>query len=128
MIILLVCCGLPYAYTQWSARNEQRKADEEIEEYLRLVQGRDVEQANAMLCGGDDTRAADLRETSEATWGSRRIASVAIVSSWDWSSVVDGHGRGYRVRFTFVDGSTAASDLAVEVIANDPCIATEVPF
>jgi hypothetical protein len=114
--------------TQWSARNEQRNADEEIEEYLRLVQGSYVEHADAMLCGGDDTRVAELRDTSEATWAPRRIASVAIVSSWDWSSVVDGHGQGYRVRFTFVDGSTAVSDLAVEVIANDPCIATEVPF
>ena len=53
---------------------------------------------------------------------------LSIISTWDWSSVVDGHGRGYRVQFAFIDGSAAFSDLAVEVISGNPCIGTEIPL
>lgn len=56
------------------------------------------------------------------------MESFTIVNTWDWSSVTDGHGRGYQVRLVFADRSTAKVELAVEVIADDPCIATEIPF
>jgi hypothetical protein len=81
-----------------------------------------------MLCGGDDTRSATLRDTDEPVRGLWRIEAFAVVGSEEWSSVMDGHGRNYLVRLTFTDGSTATSDLAVEVIGNEPCIATEIPF
>lgn len=124
----LISCGIPLLYFELPNRNEQRKEDEEISKYLSFVQGNDHSGADAMLCGRDDMRIATLRDTDEPDWGLRRIEAFAIVASGEWSSSVDGHGRNYRVRLTFADGSTATSDLAVEVIGNDPCIVTEVPF
>jgi hypothetical protein len=124
----LVCGGIPVLYVELSNSSEQRKEDKEISGYLSLVQGNDHSGADAMLCGGDDTRTATLRDTDEPDWGQRRIEAFAIVGSEEWSSWVDGHGRIYHVRLTFADGSTAMSDLAVEVISNDPCIATGIPF
>lgn len=127
VIVALIFAVLSFVYSRFSG-NEQRKADEEIAKYLSLVQGRDHSGADAMLCGGDDTTTAKLRDTDEPDSGLRRIEAFAIVSAWGWSSATDGHGRTYRVRLTFANGSTATSDLAVEVIANEPCIATEIPF
>jgi hypothetical protein len=118
----------PLLYSELSNRNERRREDEEISRYLSLVQERDHSGADAMLCGGDDTRTATLRDTDEPDWGLRRIETFAIVGSEEWSSWVDGHGRNYHVRLTFADGSTATSDLALEVIGNDPCIVTKIPF
>ena len=73
-------------------------------------------------------RSATLRDTDEPDWGQRRIEGFAIIDFEEWSSWVDGHGRTYHVRLRFADGSTATSDLAVEMIGNEPCIATEIPF
>lgn len=42
--------------------------------------------------------------------------------------MIDGHGRGYRVRLVFADGSAATAELAVEVMGDGPCIAAEIPF
>lgn len=128
MVVALICCGLPYAYTRWSVREEQRQADEEITEYLRLVQAGDRGRSHAMLCGGDDMTTIQLNGTYKLDWNAVRVDSFTIIGARDWSSVVDGHGRAYRVRLTFTDGSTGISDLVVEVMANEPCIGTEIPF
>ncbi|MFY1672791.1 hypothetical protein ACN27G_35220 [Plantactinospora sp. WMMB334] len=125
---LLLFCGLPLGFARYSDRNESREADMEIGRYLTLVQERDRAGADAMLCGGDDTSAADLPRMNQPDWRLPLVESFAIVSTWDWSSVIDGHGRGYRVRLVFAGGSAAEVELAVEVIADDPCIATEIPF
>lgn len=126
VILTLICCGLFAVYFR-SHRNEQREADEEIVRYLGLVQERDGPRADAMLCGGDDTSIAQP-EGADERWRLLPIRSFAIVHSWDWSSVVDGHGRAYSIRLTFADGSTTICDFVVEVIGNDPCIGTEVPL
>jgi hypothetical protein len=82
----LICGGIPVWYLELTDRDEQRKEDEEISRYLSLVRGNYHSSADAMLCGGDDTRTATLRETDEPDWGLRRIAAVAIVGSEEWSS------------------------------------------
>jgi hypothetical protein len=128
LVVALICGGLPYVYFRWSDLDEQRMADDEVGRYLSLVQEGDRSRADAMLCGGDDTTTVQLNDTFETDWSALRIDSVAIVSAWDWSSWVDGHGRTYGVRLTFADGSTAMTELVVEVIASEPCIGTEVPF
>lgn len=125
---LLLFYGLPLGFARYSDRNESREADKEIGRYLTLVQERDRAGADAMLCGGDDTSAAELPGMNQPDWHLPLVESFAIVSTWDWSSVTDGHGRGYRVRLVFAGGSAAEVELAVEVIADDPCIATEIPF
>jgi hypothetical protein len=125
---LLLFCGLALGFARHSDRNESREADEEIGQYLVLVQGRDRAGADAMLCGGDDTSAAELPTMYQPDWHLPLVESVTIVSTWDWSSVTDGHGRGYQVRLVFGDGSATTVVLAVEVIAGDPCVATEIPL
>lgn len=126
---LLVFCGLPLGFARYSDRKESREADKEIGRYLTLVQGRDRAGADAMLCGGDDTSVAELPWTYQPPdWHVPLVESFTIVGTWDWSSVIDGHGRGYQVRLVFADGSAATIELAVEVIGNDPCIATEIPL
>ncbi|SCL36074.1 hypothetical protein GA0070624_5449 [Micromonospora rhizosphaerae] len=128
MTALLLFCGLPLGFARYSNRNESREADKEVDRYLTLVQGRDRAGADAMLCGGDDTSAVQLPGMNQPNWHLPLVESFTIVNTWDWSSVTDGHGRGYQVRLVFADRSTAKVELAVEVIADDPCIATEIPF
>ncbi|MDZ5447731.1 hypothetical protein U2F26_34350 [Micromonospora sp. 4G57] len=125
---LLLLCGLPLEFARHSHRNESREADKEVGQYLILIQGRDHASADAMLCGGDDTSVAKLPGRYQPDWQLPLVESFTIVSTWDWSSVIDGHGRGYQVRLVFAEGSATTVELAVEVIADDPCIATEIPF
>jgi hypothetical protein len=127
LVVVLACCGLPLAHSRWSESNERRKTDDEIAKYLSLVQRGDRVAADAMLCGGDDTSVVKLSGMNESAGAPRRIRSSSITSSWAWSSVTDGHGRTYRVGLTFTDGSTDTDDFVVEVIADEPCIATEFP-
>lgn len=94
--------------------------------YLGLVQARDRAGADAMLCGADDTSAADLPDMYRPNWHLRLVDSFTIVRAWDWSSVMEGHGKGYEIRLMFVDGSAATVEMAVEVIGGDPCIATDL--
>ncbi|WP_319463599.1 hypothetical protein [Micromonospora sp. RTP1Z1] len=126
--LLLSCCGLSLGFAQYSDRNESREADKEVDRYLTLVQGRDRAGADVMLCGGDDTSAVQLPGMNQPNWHLPLVESFTIVNTWDWSSVTDGHGRGYQVRLVFADRSTAKVEMAVEVIADDPCIATEIRF
>lgn len=128
MTDLLLFCGLPLGFARHSKRDESREADKEVDLYLTLVQGHDRAGADAMLCGGDGTSAVQLPGMNQPNWHLPLVKSFAIVNTWDWSSVTDGHGRGYRVRLVFAGGSAAEVELAVEVIADDPCIATEIPF
>jgi hypothetical protein len=81
-----------------------------------------------MLCGGDDTSVAQLPGMNQSDWRHSLLESFTVINTRDWSSVIDGHGRSYQVRLVFTDGSTVNVELAVEVIGNDPCIATEIPF
>ncbi|MEJ3747460.1 hypothetical protein WEI85_29755 [Actinomycetes bacterium KLBMP 9797] len=128
MAALLLLCGLPIGFARYSDGKESREADNEIGQYLTLVQRRDRGGADAMLCGGDDTSVAELPGMKGPDWRLPGVASFAIVRTWDWSSVIDGHGKGYQVRLVFTDGSATDVELAVEVIADDPCVAMEIPF
>jgi hypothetical protein len=125
---LLAFCGLPLGFARYSDRKESRESDKEIGRYLTLVQAGDRAGADAMLCGGDDTRVAELPGRYQPGWHGPLVESFTIVGTWDWSSVTDGHGTGYQVRLVFADGSAETVELAVEVIAGDPCIATEIPL
>ncbi|MEJ3749076.1 hypothetical protein WEI85_38155 [Actinomycetes bacterium KLBMP 9797] len=126
--LLLLICGLPMGFARYSDGKESRESDNEIGQYLTHVQRRDHAVADAMLCGGDDTGVAELPGMNGADWHLPGMESFTIVRIWDWSSVIDGHGKGYQVRLVFTDGSTTDVELAVEVIAGEPCIATEIPF
>jgi len=129
MIGLLVLCGLPLGIARYFHRDDDaRAADYEIDRYLSLVQRRDSAGADAMLCGSDDKGTADLPGMNQPDWHLPPVESFTVVRAWDWSSVIDGHGRGYRVRLLFADSSAAEVDLAVEVIGDGPCIATEIPI
>ncbi|GAA4729430.1 hypothetical protein [Phytohabitans rumicis] len=125
---LLLFCGLSLGLAGRSDGAESREADKEMSRYLSLVQARDRVAADAMLCGADDTSTADLPDMYRPDWHLRRVESFAIVRAWDWSSMMEGHGKGYEVLLVFADRSTATVELAVEVIADDPCIATQVLF
>jgi hypothetical protein len=81
-----------------------------------------------MLCGSDDTGLADLPGMNQPDWHLPAVESFTEVRAWDWSSVIDGHGWGCRVRLLFANGSTAEVDMVVEVIGNRPCIATKFPI
>lgn len=128
VVTALLCCGLLLAFARHPDHNESREADEEIGRYLTLVQGRDRPGADALLCGGDDTSTAELPGMDQPDWHLPLVESFTIVSTQDWSSVTDGHGTSYRVRLVFADGSAATVELAVEVIADEPCVATDIPF
>ncbi|GAA4474644.1 hypothetical protein [Phytohabitans houttuyneae] len=126
---LILACGLSIGFIRNSHDDkESRESAGEINQYLSLVQRRDRTGADAMLCGGDDSGPADLPVGYLEDGHAPVMESFAIVDSWDWSSVIDGHGTGYLVRMLFADGSTADVELVVEVIGDDPCIATSIPF
>lgn len=87
----LLFCGLPLGFVRYSDRNESREAHEEIGRHLTLVEERDRAGAAAMLCGGDDTSAAELPGMNQPEWRLLLAESFTIVSTWDWSWV---NGRG----------------------------------
>jgi hypothetical protein len=126
---LSVACGLPLGFARYWHDKESREADKLIGRYLTLVQQRDRAGADAMLCGGDDTSVAKLQYVNQPDGRLPLVESFTIVRAWEWSSAVDGHGRGYQVRLVFAAGPAANVELAVEEMADrDPCIATEIPF
>lgn len=128
MAALLLLCGLPIGFVRYSDSKKTDESASAIGQYLTLVQSRDRAGADAILCGGDDTSVAELPGETQRDGRVPEVESFTIIRSWDWSSAIDGHGRGYQVRLVFADGSTADVQLAVEVIADDPCIATAMSF
>lgn len=120
--------GLVYAKVNSSRQGERNRADQEVTRYLNLVQGGDRRGADAMLCGEDDTAVVELDGPHRYKETIPRIVSFAIVGASDWSSLVDGHGRTYRVRLTFADSTVALSDITIEIIAGRPCTGTQIPF
>jgi hypothetical protein len=124
-VVAVLGVGCVYAW-QSAARSERHRADDAITKYLRLVREHDRACANAMLCAGDDT--SPVRTDANVDWHATRIDNLVIVTAWDWSSMVDGHGRTYRVRLRTADGSTITADFVVEIISDRACVGTEVPF
>jgi hypothetical protein len=129
MAAVSLFCGLPLGFARYWNDKASREADKQISRYLTLVQEHDRADADAMLCGGDDTSLAKLPELNQPDGRLPPVESFTIVRAWDWSSAIDGHGRGYQVRLVLTAGSTADVELAVEEMADrDPCIATEILF
>jgi hypothetical protein len=127
--VLVLACGLSFGFTRnFDDEKESRESASEISQYLALVQLRDRAGADAMLCGGDDTGPAGLPVGYLEDGHAPLVESFTIVRTWDWSSVIDGHGTGYVVRLVFADRSSADVELVVEVIGGGPCIATSIPF
>lgn len=79
-----------------------------------------------MLCGGDDVAPAQLDDTELTAWTEHGISSFAVLTARTWSSI-DGHGSVYGVDLAFSREATATLDVAVEIIDDEPCIATGLP-
>src|SRR5215207_9375650 len=78
---LVLFCLLPLVFAESSDRNESREADKEIGRYLTFVQERDHAGADAMLCGGDDTSAAELPRMNQPDGHLPIVESFAIIST-----------------------------------------------
>ena len=94
-------------------------------DHLDLIRARDGAGSHRMLCGGDDAGGAVVADSGESF---PPLVSFAVVRSWDWPSMVDGRGRGHRVRLKFAGQAPAEVETAVEVIGEQPRITTEIPL
>ncbi|MEV4136706.1 hypothetical protein AB0J72_31585 [Dactylosporangium sp. NPDC049742] len=125
---VVLFCGLSVLAVRLANAREARESEAELRRYLLLGQQGERAQAEAMLCGGDDTSGStDLPGMYESGWRMPPIASFTVAGSTDWSSF-DGHGTTYQVRLTFTGAAPATITVSVEAKDGGPCIATDVPF